>query len=103
MASAGKENLVNGPSREALVDGLRYAYDRNHPHEVLLTTEEGVEYSVTIKSLMHDDGSGHSFFFTGLIKSQTHGKLRTNIGRHSGVKGYFNTRSRSGSMEIVLG
>ncbi len=102
MASTEKVNLVNGPSREALVDGLKYAYDRNHPHEVIFTTEGGIEYSVTIKSLMHDDGSGHSFFLTGLIKSQAHGKLRTNIGRHSGVKGFFNTRSRSGSMEIVL-
>ncbi len=99
MTSTEKKTLVNGPSREALIDAFKYAYDRRHPHEVVFVTEGGAEVSIAIKVLRHDDGSGNSFIFEGNVKSVTRNNVRSNVGRSNSVVGYFNTRSRNGWMQ----
>jgi hypothetical protein len=88
--------LTDGPSRERLVDSFKYAFDANR-FPVVFKTEDGLEFTVVIQALRHEDGSGQSFIFSGVLKStQTGGRIRSRVisGELSYVNGYFYTGAR---------
>lgn len=93
--------LDGGPSNHALVDSLKYAFDKNYPHYAEFTIKGFGKIRVQILSLTHEDGSGRSFLFRGYIKSVF---IEGNIPRccldpNKKVHGYFHTASQRGWIE----
>ncbi len=93
--------IVNGPSRDGLIDAFKYAYDEANRHICRFTLENEagkteVEAKIIeierVTKIAHEDGSGYSFLFTcyyGTANSKLHIK----------ANGYYNARSRRGWLQ----
>ena len=98
--------IYDGPSREALFDALRLAYDKIRPtveltvENGMLVGEEGAQAWCSSKILFkvigleHEDGSGTSFNFEGYIVPVP-GWIKE---PSELIHGYFNTRTRKGTL-----
>ena len=94
--------IKSGPSREALFDALKYAFDKENPHAEEFSGFYGLEgdpiraaqmrVKMQIQSIQHEDGSGFSF----ILKGYTVG-----INRRPGmIEFYYNARTRTGYMPL---
>lgn len=100
--------IHGGPSRDLLIDALKYAYDDN----VEVVLDFGIAEGYTsdpnkgaaafvklpakafrIERLSHEDGSGQSFNFSGYCLA---GSANEAFLRPYGFSAYFNTKSREG-------
>ena len=110
--------IANGPSRDAIFDAIKYAYDDEAkiPLEFLLahgyTMPQGSpgQAIVPVKtkawrltSVQHEDGSGVSFNIEGYCKAN----LRLSTPERAigylayRFKAYYNCRSRNGMIELT--
>lgn len=88
--------LDGGPSVDRMVDAFKYAYDRDHPMNVVFTDDLGQEIRVQVQQLAHEDGSGQSVMFAGAV-------IRTEISMPFDVSfasGYWNGHSRKGFIHL---
>ena len=105
--------IVNGPSKDRLIDAFKYAYDKkseipldfhvvlrqeSERSFVLMKTEE-----FRILSLQHEDGSGVSFNIVGYVYMST---LNPASGRHLALietrfKAYYNAATRKGTIRFT--
>ena len=102
--------ISSGPNRDTIFDACKYAYDKN----VVIPLEFGVtgEYyplpnestsltlivmqNVHVRSVEHEDGSGHSFMLRGWCEVITpKASWRT---RH--FRAYYNAKNRTGHIEF---
>lgn len=105
--------IFDGPSREALFDALRLAFDTEPKVEFTVNTGArlsgpvetsawiGAKILFKVIGLEHEDGSGNSFNFEGYIMPPP-GKV-VNVGHMEMVRGYFNTKTRRGAINVPIG
>lgn len=116
MSEDGQVTIVDGPSKFDLMVAF---FDRFGPYGT--TRQRGSQKSVAfatgrltssdrsragavaaivkVDSLAHEDGSGHSFMFTGrLAEGTTLFRGSTGDGR---VEGYYNSRTREGFIKAL--
>ncbi|MBP5656038.1 hypothetical protein J6X15_00410 [Candidatus Saccharibacteria bacterium] len=100
--------IENGPSRDTLLDALKYACDKNAnvtvDFEVIAPPSDGqfagkrvLIADWRIMGVSHEDGSGNSFNIFGSCKANV---------RHVGIKyvdfkAYYNTRTRKGNVHFI--
>lgn len=103
-------NIENGPNADKLIDAFKYAYDDSSNVRAQFTITEKplgalklpcdlAECEVRIKSLEHEDGSGHSFNIEGSFDKVLSGTIGLSF-RELRFKGYYNAHIRKGHIEV---
>ena len=116
MSHATQIEIVNGPSKMDLMSSLSYCYrrigfhGRRVPFLVEFTMDkepvalDGNRAYARVTGLVHEDGSGESFEIRGELSNSndSEGFFASEhfLGKFSG---FYNSRSRSGLIEINLG
>ncbi|HUC20753.1 MAG TPA: hypothetical protein VMR98_04640, partial [Candidatus Polarisedimenticolaceae bacterium] len=59
--------IANGPSADRLCDALKYRHANWINFTVKFCDEHGATYEVKIDQLRHEDSSGTSFVFAGIV------------------------------------
>jgi hypothetical protein len=105
--------IKNGPSRDLLIDSLKYAYDKGKVLPVDFSIAVGYTTplddpgcafvamkieSLTITSLEHEDGSGYSFNLAGYCRATLSpwGEVKPYK-----FKAYYNAKVREGRIEFT--
>lgn len=108
-----KFDIVNGPSRDQLIDAFKYAYSKQTQvpvkfRIVLIYTEPGDDPNrahlimlvddFLIASLQHEDSSGYSFNVQGCCKAN----LRIGMSQLESHKFnmHYNAKTRKGTIEF---
>ena len=99
--------VMDGPSKDRLIDAFKYAYDKEARVPVEFSVARGYTapkdnpgcaYVVLdakdfrILSLQHEDGSGHSFNIEGYCTANVDGRAK----RFCWFKMYYETKNRKG-------
>lgn len=94
--------LDDGPSRESLVDGLKYAFpdDINSAREVWFRSDGGLLLRGSVQGLIHESGTGHNFHVLGRLLGTGKGNVRSSMGRSNYIRGYYDARKRSGFLYV---
>lgn len=100
MLREEKVSITNGPSAHELVDGLKYACNKQRPHRpefsILPADKSASEKRQTvILSLEYGDGSGESFKVKGILIPPANSNIHAEI-----FSGYYNAKRRSGTFTI---
>lgn len=114
MNTEGKSfDVVNGPSKDRLIDAFKYAYSKQ--------TQISVKFSVVLSytapkddpscvrlimliddfhivSLQHENGSGHSFIVEGYCQASLHSGT-TQLEPYD-YNMYYNAKTRKGTIEF---
>ncbi len=85
-------DVVNGPSREALFDALRLR-TANNPVTVLFQLEKYGSIPLSIIGIGSEAGTGEHWTIKTYNPAANYGRRK--------AKGYYNTTTRKGRLEIV--
>lgn len=112
-------DVTNGPSREMLIDALKYAYAKDvnlHPEFSIIQYYVGhptdnskrmAAYmpakNFRITGMEHEDGSGESWMLKGVCDADLDGVSDINPDLiHYGFKMYYNSKRREGVITFII-
>ena len=108
-------DIVNGPSRESLVDAFKYAYDKQSRVNVAFHVAVGYTgkpgdpttgyvrmhiKDIRIARIEHEDGSGTSFNLDGYCYADLESVSSAATYKRYNFKAYYNAKSRKGYIEF---
>ena len=102
-------NIVNGPSRDTLIDAFKYAYSRDGivsaKFEIALKPPANHlkirSKDFIITEIQHEDGSGHSFNIGGFCKADMNPLVGIKTYKNYSFTAYYNAKTRKGLITLT--